>query len=160
MLSEEVKIYKKILEKELGKDKFQEFTKAIGLYSHGVGIGSFVYLRRIFEVFIYQAKDEALSNNDIQEEDFINARMVDKIDLLKEYLPEVIVENKILYGFVSKGVHELSEKECKEYFSIIKDGIELILDEKIAKRKAQDKKDNFKKNSSKAHQEILAKVDK
>ena len=48
----------------------------------------------------------------------------------------------------------------KEYFSIIKDGIELILDEKIAKRKAQDKKDNFKKNLSKAHQEILAKVDK
>ncbi|MCT7462646.1 hypothetical protein N5S71_08980 [Aliarcobacter cryaerophilus] len=156
-LTEEVKNYKKVLEKELNKEKANEFATAIGLYSHGVGIGSFVYLRRIFEAFIFQAKDEALAKDEITIEDFNQARMVDKIELLKKFLPEVIVENKTLYGVVSKGVHELSDSECKDYFDIVKMGIELILDEKIAKRKAQEKKDKFAKDLSKAHQEIVSK---
>ena len=37
----------------------REFTKAIGLAANGVGIGSFVYLRRIFENLVFQAFDEA-----------------------------------------------------------------------------------------------------
>ena len=38
--------------KALKQDYYREFTKAIGLASHGVGIGSFVYLRRVFESLI------------------------------------------------------------------------------------------------------------
>jgi len=150
----ELKEYKKVLEKELGSEKSQELSKAIGLYSHGIGIGSFVYLRRIFEAFIYQAKDEALSKSDLNEEDFNKARMSDKIELLKEYLPEVIVENKTIYSVLSKGIHELSEDECKKHFNVIRLGIELILDEKIAKRTAQEKKNKFTKELSSTHQEI------
>lgn len=156
-LEEEIKSYKKELEKDLGKDKSQEFSKAIGLFSHGVGIGSFVYLRRIFESFIYQAKDEAVANGDTTEEAFSQLRMTEKIELLKGYLPEVLVENKIMYGIVSKGIHELSEDECKKYFNTVKMGIELILDEKIAKRKAEEKKKLFGAELSKVHQEIQAK---
>lgn len=156
-LEEEIKSYKKELEKDLGKEKSQEFSKAIGLFSHGIGIGSFVYLRRIFESFIYQAKDQAVAKGDTTEEAFSQLRMTEKIELLKDYLPEVIVENKMIYGIVSKGIHELSEDECKHYFNTIKTGIELILDEKIAKRKAEEKKKLFKAELSKAHQEIQAK---
>lgn len=36
-------------DKELPRAFRQELGKAIGLYSHGVGIGSFVYLRRILK---------------------------------------------------------------------------------------------------------------
>ena len=36
-------------DKELRKPDLKEFTRAIGLAANGVGIGSFVYLRRIFE---------------------------------------------------------------------------------------------------------------
>jgi hypothetical protein len=32
---------------------------------------------------------------------------------------------------ISRVVHELTEKECLEYFSIVKAGIELILDDEI-----------------------------
>jgi len=155
----ELKVYKKALEKELSKEKSQEFSKAVGLYSHGVGIGSFVYLRRIFESFIYQAKDEAILNGGITIEEFNSCRMVEKIELLSDILPDIIVENKVLYGVVSKGIHELSEEECREYFNIIKNGIELILDEKIAKRKAEEKREKFTRELSKAHQEIIA-IDK
>ena len=37
----------------LPKEKAKEFSKAIGLAAHGIGIGSFVYLRRIFEYLIF-----------------------------------------------------------------------------------------------------------
>ena len=47
----EIKQYKKLLPDE----KLKEFTRAIGLAANGVGIGSFVYLRRIFEYLIYDA---------------------------------------------------------------------------------------------------------
>ena len=152
----EIKEYKKILEKELDKEKSQEFSKAIGLFSHGVGIGSFVYLRRIFEAFIYKAKDQALEESTITEDEFHNKRMAERISLLSNYLPEIIVEHKELYGVVSKGIHELSEDECKKYFATIKAGIELILDEKIAKRKAEEKRLKFQQEISQAQQEINA----
>jgi hypothetical protein len=53
--SDKIKKYRKIL-----GDKYQEFSKAVGLASHGVGIGSFVYLRRIFENLIEEAHREAI----------------------------------------------------------------------------------------------------
>lgn len=40
--------YKKVL----CSNDFREFNRAIGLKAHGIGIGSFVYLRRIFENLI------------------------------------------------------------------------------------------------------------
>lgn len=149
-LEEEIKVYKK----ELGREKGEEFSKAIGLFSHGIGIGAFVYLRRIFEGFIYEAKDQALSDGAITEDDFTQKRMVEKIELLKDYLPSVIVEHKAYYGVVSKGIHELSENECKEYFNVVKQGIELILDEKIAKKEAQRKKEAFTKGLSTITQKV------
>ncbi len=42
-------------DKVLPKDKMRELTKAIGLAANGVGIGSFVYLRRIFQHLLFEA---------------------------------------------------------------------------------------------------------
>ena len=42
-------------DKVLNKDKMKELTKAIGLAANGIGIGSFVYLRRIFEHLVFEA---------------------------------------------------------------------------------------------------------
>lgn len=149
-LEEEIKVYKK----ELGKEKGEEFSKAIGLFSHGVGIGAFVYLRRIFENFIYEAKDKALNDGVITNEEFNQRRMSEKIELLREYLPQVIVERKDYYSVVSKGIHELSEDECKKYFMTLKNGIELILDEKIAEKQAKKKRELFEQELSKITQKI------
>lgn len=53
--STEIKKYQKFL----GKERYRELSKAIGLVSHGIGIGSFVYLRRIFENLIEDAHQQA-----------------------------------------------------------------------------------------------------
>ncbi|KGP71509.1 hypothetical protein [Pontibacillus yanchengensis] len=128
--------YRKILD----EDKYKEFSKGVGLASHGVGIGSFVYLRRIFEGLIEEshlnAKKEITGWN---EEEYKQCRMNDKIKLLKGYLPAFLVEHSELYGILSKGVHELEEDKCLEMFPNIQLAIEIILDEKIAEREKESK---------------------
>lgn len=129
-------------DKVLPKDKMREFTKAIGLAANGVGIGSFVYLRRIFEHLVFEAKDAAMATNpEFDETTFTSARMNERIQMLTDYLPDFLVENHNIYSILSKGVHELSEEECKKYFTVLKESIEIILDEKLeAYRKAKHKK--------------------
>src|SRR5690606_5785634 len=67
----EIKQYSKLLTKE----KLKEFTRAIGLAANGVGIGSLVYLRRIFEFLIDDAYQEGLKKVIISENDYKRARM-------------------------------------------------------------------------------------
>jgi len=117
----------------LGKQMYQEFTKAIGLKAHGIGVGSFVYLRRIFEKLIAEAYEQTKSKNGFDNENYIKSRMDEKIKILEELLPPFLVENRKIYSILSKGLHELSEEECLEYFEPVKIGIEQILDEKIEK---------------------------
>lgn len=38
---------------------------------------------------------------------------------------------------MSKGIHELTEKECLDYFPVLQNSIEIILDEKIARREKE-----------------------
>ncbi|MFY9090151.1 hypothetical protein [Arcobacter aquimarinus] len=150
--STEITKYKK----ELGTKEGRNYHKAIGLASHGIGAGSYVYLRRIFEGFIYEAKDKAIKEEAITEDDFVPKKMNEKIELLKDYLPEILVEHKEYYSVVSKGIHELSEDECLKYFNVLKDGIEVILDEKIETRKKEEKRKAFKSNMNETHKEIKA----
>lgn len=123
----------------LPEEKHKELIKGIGLISHDVGIGAFVYLRRIFEYLIEEAHRIALADADWDNDAFIKARMDDKIQLLKHHLPSFLVDNRKLYGILSKGVHELSEQECLSYFDAVKVAIELILDEKLEQKKREDK---------------------
>lgn len=119
-------------DKVLPKDKMREFTKAIGLAANGVGIGSFVYLRRIFEYLVFEAHEVAKSKNpSFDKTAFTSGRMDEKIQMLSGYLPDYLVEHHAIYGILSKGIHELGEEECKKYFPILKASIELILDEKL-----------------------------
>jgi hypothetical protein len=123
----DVKKYSNALSKRL----FQEFTRSIGLAAHGVGVGSFVYLRRIFEHLIEEAHAVAISSNEWNEETFQKYRMSDRIQILSKWLPDFLVQNKGMYGILSKGIHELTEEECLAAFPILKVGIEIILDAKL-----------------------------
>lgn len=119
-------------DKVLPNDKMREFTKAIGLAANGVGIGSFVYLRRIFEHLVFEAKNIAKANiPEFNEAEFASARMNERIQMLSDYLPDFLVEHHNIYSILSKGIHELSEEECKQYFTVLKESIEIILDEKL-----------------------------
>ena len=137
----DIKKYSKVLDKQY----FTEFTKAIGLSAHGIGVGSFVYLRRIFESLIEEAHKKAKDQSEWDETIYTNSRMNDKIKLLKNELPSFLVENKSLYSILSKGIHELSEEDCLNAFPIVKVGIELILDDKLEELNKQKKLEEAKK---------------
>ena len=117
--------------KTLGEEKYKEFHRAVGLVSHGVGIGSFVYLRRILEDLVEQAHDKAKKVPRWNEDDYQKSKFQEKILALEDYLPEFLVRNRNMYGIMSKGIHELSETECLGIFGALQAGIELILDAKI-----------------------------
>lgn len=126
-------------DKVLPKEKLKEITKAVGLAANGVGIGSFVYLRRIFEYLIEEAHQIAQKDSQWNEDLYQKGRMVEKIELLRRHLPEFLVKNKSMYSILSKGIHELEEEECLKYFDPVKVGIELILDEKVEQFEKQKK---------------------
>lgn len=117
-------------EKALGKSRLNELNKAIGLAAHGVGIGSYVYLRRVFESLIEEAHAKARLTHEWIENEYEKGRMKEKISMLKNFLPEFIVEHPQLYGILSLGVHELTEEECIRNFEVLKSGILVIAEER------------------------------
>lgn len=143
--------------KLLDGSQASEFTRAIGLYAHGVGIGSYVYLRRIFEGLIKQAKETAIASGEKIDEQFETARMDDKIGMLEHHLPEVLVENKSIYGVLSSGMHELSEEECLRYFPVIKNGIVMILEEALERKRKEELRDKLRSDIGKITGEVRTK---
>lgn len=123
----------------LGPERFKELTRAIGLATHGVGVGAFVYLRRIFESLIDDAHSVASTDVGWDEDVYSRARMGEKIELLKDHLPSFLVQNRSLYGILSVGVHTLSEAECLNAFSAVRVAIELILDDLLEQHERQAK---------------------
>ena len=117
----ELDAYKHVISKQDRK----ELGTAIGLFASGIGAGSYVYLRRILERLIYQAK--ATAGDAVNDEEFEKARVAERIKMLQGYLPEILIKNTTIYGILSKGIHELSEEECKKYFPVVKECIYQIL---------------------------------
>lgn len=147
----QVEKYRKIL----GEEEYKEFTRGIGIAAHGVGIGSFVYLRRVFENLIEEAHAKAQAENkNFPNEEYLKARMDDKIKMVKDYLPEFLVGNRSLYAILSKGIHDLTEDECLQYFETVKIGIEQILDEKIIQKEKAEKAAKAREAIQKAHGKI------
>ncbi len=131
----QVEKYRKLL----GNEKFRDFSRALGLFAHGVGAGSFVYLRRIFEYLLEEAHKKAINAEGWNEEYFKGKRVVDKIKLLEHFLPAFIVKNRKLYSILSVGVHTLDDRNCLQYFPIVRSAIELILDEELQRREKEEK---------------------
>lgn len=135
-----IKKYRTILGKQ-----YREFSRAIGLFANGIGIGSYVYLRRIIESLVFDKFAQISTDLSISEDAFYKLHFDEKIDALSASLPDLLVSNKNLYGIVSKGVHELSEEECLEMFPCIRTGIELILDDILTEKEKAKKAKEFEK---------------
>lgn len=71
--------------------------------------------------------------------------MVERIKMLQGYLPDVLIKNTTIYGILSKGIHELSEEECREYFPVVKECIHQILGMWEIMRKQQADEDALNK---------------
>jgi hypothetical protein len=138
----------------LDRSHYQELNRALGLASHGVGIGSFVYLRRIFERLVEEAREEAAKSKDWDDDAYQKSRMDGKILLLKDLLPEFLVEQRALYAIMSQGVHSLDEETCLAHFPVIRAGIELILDQNLAHDQQIRKMEEAKKKISQIQRQL------
>jgi len=133
----EAKKYQKLL-----KDQYSEYTRALGLHASGVGVGSFVYLRRIFENLVEEHHKECLSLDNWDDSEYqkrhFNEKLVYMDSFGRSILPEELlpIKNK-LYGVISKGVHEYTENECLEIFPHIQLAIELILDKELERKQRE-----------------------
>lgn len=107
----------------------KEIITALGLHSHGIGIGSFVYMRRVIERLVDSKMQEALSAGaDLGNYEF--KRFDEKVEILKEFLPSIFIKNRRpLYGILSKAIHELDEKFCLDNFDTVYKLICLIAEE-------------------------------
>jgi hypothetical protein len=142
----------------LDKGLYSELSKAIGLASHDIGVGSFVYLRRIFESLIEDARKEASKEVEWNADEYKAIKYMDeKIRYLKKYLPEFLSKNSVIYSILSKGIHELSENDCLTHFEVVKTGIELILDEKIIQAEKKKKIEVAEKAIQEVHQTVKPK---
>ena len=146
----DIEKYKKVL----SSDSFRDFSIALGLYASGVGCGSLLYLRRLYETLIKNAQNKCSKLPEWNEEEYNKRRFNEKIEYLESLGEKIIpddlsdVKDKI-YGWLSKGVHELSEQASKELFPSLKYSIELILDEQIAQKEKEDKLKELKKTLNK-----------
>lgn len=141
---QDLKSFRKVLNEEhqIG------FTKALGLFSHGVGAGSIVYLRKIFEHLVEEAHQEARENEvwlSTHGEEYPTLKMANKINTLKDFLPSDLVQHPRLYGFLSQGLHGLSEEECLKLFPMLRLSIEYILSQKLEKLNAKQRRKELEK---------------
>lgn len=146
----ELDVYKKVISSEDRK----ELGRALGLYASGIGIGSFVYLRRIFERILNKAKSFAIKDGNLSEDEYRTAHVDERIEMLKGYLPEAMAGNTAFYGIVSKGIHELSEEECIRYFPVLKECIIMILRQWEKTRQDEEAQKNIANSLSKIAGEI------
>jgi hypothetical protein len=131
---DESKKYNKLL----SSGDAEEFHRAIGLAAHNVGIGSFVYLRRIFERLIIKRYTDFKETEGWNDEDFYKLRMAEKVEFLKDHLPPFLVKNAKIYSILSVEIHELEEGQCLSYFGVLKQSLVLILREDKKKKEERE----------------------
>jgi hypothetical protein len=131
---DDIKKYRSIL-----TDQQQtELITAIVIANNGVGIGSYVYLRRVFESIVFDEAKRAISDGVITEEEFNKKRMDEKIIAIKDYLPAFLYNHHSeLYGVLSLGIHQLKEDVCLGFFPVLYDCIILILDDRLAQKEKE-----------------------
>lgn len=119
--------------KMLGEEHTSYYRNACSLYSFNTCIGAMVYLRRIFEKILLDTYNEKQESIGISLDDFKRLRMEEKINKLKDFLPDILFEQGFnsIYTKISDGVHNLSEDECQEMFPILKNAIEEVLIDKL-----------------------------
>lgn len=129
----------------------RDFKTATILKSHNYGVAAFLYLRRIFERLIFNKAEVAINEGIINNEDFETKKMKEKVKCLHDLglVSDFLNENKtFVYEILSKGLHQLSEKECLSNYDVLEEAILLILKEnrELEKQKKVKKETNKKLN--------------
>jgi hypothetical protein len=111
----------------------REFVQAINTGAHGFNVAACVHYRRVFEGLLNEVRDEHLEESgQLSWPEFDDGNTSDKIRLLGHRLPEFLREHPHLYRLLSVGVHQLSEDECAEELPVVRQAIELVLEDRVA----------------------------
>lgn len=137
--------------------KHSELVKAVGLVSHDAAIGGFLYLRRIFEHLVAEAHQVACKEAEWDEPKYRQSRMDDKVMLLGRHLPSKLAELKPMYGILSKGIHELTEEDCRLSFPVVLAGTEMILQSMIRDREQAKQDAETRKAVTQLHEALKQK---
>jgi hypothetical protein len=143
----------KVLQKFFSDDS-EYYEKAVVCLSHGYGIAAFAYFRRIIENNIFKLLD-------LLKEDSVNATntdeiqtaiaelkkqspMSDKIKFANKALPEYLKPSGLnplgrLYQVLSEGVHSLSDQDCLQKTSEIKECMKYLISELSDRKKNQNR---------------------
>jgi hypothetical protein len=116
----------------MSKQQRREFVRATNTAAHGFNVAACVYLRRVFESVLAEARDEYMAQHGLIEwPKFQDSRTDDRIWLLREYLPKFLSEHPQLYRVLSLGVHELTEEQCATELPMLRKAIELIMRDRV-----------------------------
>ncbi|MHB1314271.1 MAG: hypothetical protein ACYCX2_02150 [Christensenellales bacterium] len=120
-----------------------EYKTSLQVASSGVGIGAFVYLRRVFEFLIDETHKKLTDKPDWDEDAYKKQSLKNKIKMCEKLIqifPDEVKQHKTkIYKVLSLGIHEQDEYECLEIYPILKYIIERILDDKL-----REKEDDMK----------------
>ena len=141
-------------QKSMSKQDEKEFKSAEMLYSMGMGIGAFAYLRRIFERIIAEAEKMAIDNKEFNESDFANCHIKEKVKKLKQYLPKSMSDNTSFYKVVSEGIHNFNDKECIENYETLKHFIVTFFREKDNLRREKEEKKRYESSLNRISSKI------
>ena len=96
-----------------------------------------------------QAGNKAVEAGTVSAEAFEKAHVDEKIKMIADHLPKTLASNPVFYGIVSKGIHELSEEDCIEYFPVMKSFIMMVLRQWEKIREDEDEEKSISSSLSK-----------
>ena len=124
---QDVRKYKNLISKY-----YPELTKSINAYSQGMGVGAFVYLRRILEHLV---ESRFTGDKSWKFDEKFKA-----VEAAEQLIPEELSPAKLrIYSILSKGVHEYTEEECMELYLVVKFVVERMLDIELEKQENKRK---------------------
>lgn len=126
--AELVAVQLKVVSKIADSLDMKELRRAAGLISHDAAIGAFVYLRRVFERIIAKAWKNAKESGESLP-DPPPLRMEEKIEALRNHLPDIVVRNAKVYGILSLGLHELTEEQCTRAYPLVEESVIAMLED-------------------------------
>lgn len=136
--------YKKLVDKKIVK----EVRTSLILKGHNFNVASLIHLRRAYEYLIEECHQIKLKENGWNDSKYMGIRNEDKIELLKDLLPEKFIKHKSMYGILSKGVHQLEDVECKDAYDVLYPIFILIFDEIKFKKESELAEIEINKNKS------------
>lgn len=125
--AQDVRKYKNLISKY-----YPELTKAINAYSQGMGVGAFVYLRRILQHLV--------ESHFVGDKNWKFDEKFKAVEAAEQLIPDELGPVKLrIYSVLSKGVHEYTEAECIELYLAVKFVVERMLDIELEKQENKRK---------------------